>query len=434
VSVRFKQSEEKYCDLIKPNHIVYVLPGVDFVLADTTHCIGLENQFENRSTGLNTYEWMFGDGTTSTEVSPRITNKIAGTFDVSLKAKDGFGCEKVITKSAMLTITKPDAFFTSENTFRDCPPLAVDFNGTGDGPVSWAWTFGDGQISNLKNPKIIYQRPGAYNVTLIASDENECTDTTTIEKAVTVLGPDGTISVSPITVCAGDTVNYVATAQNTQTYIWDFGDGVVLPFSESEVRHQYSNAGEAHISAVFEDANGCQVAALEQFVITIHSKPDVSFSYNPDYPFQNEEIMFAGLSPTATAYEWIIDGHVAQTDATTAIRLDDVGLQAVTFRGIDPFGCTRDTTIQVFVQADIDFIPNIFTPNDDELNNSFEIPQAIDGFWNLHVYNRWGELVYKQKNYRNNWQADGLSTGVYYYILSNAYRDRQYKGYVHVVY
>jgi PKD repeat protein len=434
VSVRLKQSEEKYCDLVRPNYIVYVLPGVDFVLADTTHCIGLENQFENRSTGLNTYEWIFGDGTTSTEVSPRITNKMAGTFDVSLKAKDGFGCEKIITKPAMLTITKPDAFFTSENTFRDCPPLAVDFNSTGSGPVSWVWTFGDEQISNLKNPKIIYQRPGAYNVTLIASDENECTDTTTVEKAVTVLGPDGTISVSPIKVCAGDTVNYLATAQNTETYIWDFGDGIVLPFTESEVRHQYSNAGEAHISAVFEDANGCRVAEQEQFVITIHGKPEVSFSYKPDYPFQNEEILFAGISPTAAAYEWIIDGHVTQTDANTAIRIDNVGLQAVTFRGIDEFGCTQDTTIQIFVQADIDFIPNIFTPNDDELNKSFEIPRAIDGFWNLHVYNRWGELVYKQKNYRNTWQADGLSSGVYYYILSNAYRDRQYKGYVHVVY
>jgi|JI6StandDraft_1071083.scaffolds.fasta_scaffold00330_1 gliding motility-associated-like protein len=63
-------------------------------------------------------------------------------------------------------------------------------------------------------------------------------------------------------------------------------------------------------------------------------------------------------------------------------------------------------------------VPNVFTPNGNAGNNYFEI-FGLEDFPNstLQVYNRWGNLVYENKNYQNNWDADGFAEGTYYYIL-----------------
>ena len=61
-------------------------------------------------------------------------------------------------------------------------------------------------------------------------------------------------------------------------------------------------------------------------------------------------------------------------------------------------------------------IPNVFTPNGDQLNETFKIenlpPNSL-----LTVYSRWGNVVYSNTNYANNWDGEMNSDGVYYYIL-----------------
>jgi gliding motility-associated-like protein len=60
--------------------------------------------------------------------------------------------------------------------------------------------------------------------------------------------------------------------------------------------------------------------------------------------------------------------------------------------------------------------PNIITPNGDQLNDEWVIPNLAD---NTHAsfYNRWGRLVFETPAYNNRWAADGLAAGVYYYVL-----------------
>lgn len=64
------------------------------------------------------------------------------------------------------------------------------------------------------------------------------------------------------------------------------------------------------------------------------------------------------------------------------------------------------------------FVPNLFTPNGDGNNDTFEI-RGIDLFYadNLVIVNRWGNEVYKSNNYRNDWTGAGLSEGTYFYKL-----------------
>lgn len=63
-------------------------------------------------------------------------------------------------------------------------------------------------------------------------------------------------------------------------------------------------------------------------------------------------------------------------------------------------------------------IPNLFTPNGDGTNDTFEI-RGLDLFAenDISIVNRWGNEVFKQENYKNNWNGDGLNEGTYFYIL-----------------
>ena len=79
-------------------------------------------------------------------------------------------------------------------------------------------------------------------------------------------------------------------------------------------------------------------------------------------------------------------------------------------------------------------IPNVFTPNGDGKNETFQIP-GLETFAEneIIIMNRWGNSVYEKKNYRNDWTGEGLSAGTYFYILKT--KDSQgtqevYKGYV----
>ena len=64
------------------------------------------------------------------------------------------------------------------------------------------------------------------------------------------------------------------------------------------------------------------------------------------------------------------------------------------------------------------FVPNIFTPNNDEQNETFRLDKHLKGS-NLEVYNRWGKLVYENPSYQNEWDGKELPGGVYFYSIEH---------------
>ncbi|WP_443943537.1 Calx-beta domain-containing protein [Pedobacter sp. AW1-32] len=63
-------------------------------------------------------------------------------------------------------------------------------------------------------------------------------------------------------------------------------------------------------------------------------------------------------------------------------------------------------------------IPNLFTPNGDGRNDTFEI-RGLNQYQEteLSIVNRWGNEVYHSRGYQNNWTGEGLNEGTYYYLL-----------------
>ena len=80
-------------------------------------------------------------------------------------------------------------------------------------------------------------------------------------------------------------------------------------------------------------------------------------------------------------------------------------------------------------------IPNVFTPNGGQGNDSFKIDglEKYSGA-ELTVFDRWGNIIYENTNYRNDWRAQDLSDGTYWYILKLPYGIRtEYKGAVQIM-
>lgn len=82
--------------------------------------------------------------------------------------------------------------------------------------------------------------------------------------------------------------------------------------------------------------------------------------------------------------------------------------------------------------------PNIFTPNGDGKNDTFELrnlPPDFCGqrFATIQILNRWGQPVYRSTDRDFSWDGGRLPTGVYYYLIEYA-NQRRFKGHVTIAY
>jgi len=82
-------------------------------------------------------------------------------------------------------------------------------------------------------------------------------------------------------------------------------------------------------------------------------------------------------------------------------------------------------------------IPNVFTPNGDGKNETFFI-ERLDRYSEnqLTVINRWGSTVYEKNGYLNDWTANGLVDGTYFYVLkikTLTAQWQEFKGYVTII-
>ena len=101
----------------------------------------------------------------------------------------------------------------------------------------------------------------------------------------------------------------------------------------------------------------------------------------------------------------------------------------------DANGCTATIEVTLTENKDME-MPTGFSPNSDGSNDTFVV-RGIDGYPEepVHRVNRWGNVVYEQPNYKNQWRGDNsqgaqLPDGTYFVILSLNDGTRTLQGYV----
>lgn len=146
----------------------------------------------------------------------------------------------------------------------------------------------------------------------------------------------------------------------------------------------------------------------------------------PDRPLGCDEILTldATTAIVGSRYRWQDGSTQAQ------YRARYPGRYSVSIT--TPTGCTTQAAVTLQVAAGCEvMLPNIITPNGDQLNEKLIVRGLAAGTFALAVYNRWGRLVYEQANYVNNWDAAEQADGLYYYLVTTQTGVR-YKSWVEV--
>jgi hypothetical protein len=145
----------------------------------TSGCVPLHVEFRCSVCDGYMTSWSFGDGGSSTETNPDYIYDLPGTYRVTLTLTDSRG-RRSVAETEIQASGRPVADFEVRQE---------DISGTGDrvqfvnlstGAVNYLWDFGDGTFSTLAEPEYRYERPGNYDVTLMAFSEEGCADSLVI--------------------------------------------------------------------------------------------------------------------------------------------------------------------------------------------------------------------------------------------------------------
>jgi gliding motility-associated-like protein len=89
-------------------------------------------------------------------------------------------------------------------------------------------------------------------------------------------------------------------------------------------------------------------------------------------------------------------------------------------------------SVQIVKKLDLEPLPNVITPNNDQHNQAFVLPENLSGA-SLEIYNRWGNQVYLNQEYKNDWNGEALPSGVYFYHISHRCLDHNLKGTISII-
>jgi PKD repeat protein len=140
---------------------------------------------------ISAYAWKFGDGSTGDGAAATHTYDKAGTYRVELTVVDDGGLESTSTTSVQVTAPKtaPVADFTA--SVNDLT-VAVDAGASSDvdGTIAgYTWAFGDGSQAQGATTSHVYQRAGAFTITLTVTDNDGLTASKTVPVTVTAPPP-----------------------------------------------------------------------------------------------------------------------------------------------------------------------------------------------------------------------------------------------------
>lgn len=244
--------------------------------ANTTQCqTPCAVTFKNTSENASTYEWNFGDGTTSSDENPSHTFNKAGTYKVKLvalnegKRKEETVEIKVIDSTSEL---KPKAAFSSNKTTCDAP-CTVAFSNSSLNADKYRWDFGNGASSDEVNPIHTFNNSGNFTVKLTALRNNQ-EDVITHEIVVRntpAPAPVAGFTPSRTSCMIPCSINFTNQSQNGTSYRWDFGDGTSS--TDTSPSHQYTNLGQYQVRLVAINSTGQNDATR---IISVGASANVS--------------------------------------------------------------------------------------------------------------------------------------------------------------
>ena len=284
----------------------------------------------------------------------------------------------------------------------------------------------------MENPTHTYMQNGQYDVTLEIRTTEGCIDTLTLTKvnAVDVSLDSATnaidFSFTPVEGCVPQIIQFTnnSTFDGSPTYVWDFQNGDIS-FNENPAT-TYTDTGTYSVSLLMITAGKCIDTLVRVFNDTIRVNPvPISALTVSDTAKTLKQAIFqfdGSGSQFNTKSSFLINGVEVDTMQILDYQFRDTGHHTVQYIAFNEFGCSDTSTAEVFVFDEFEFlIPNVFTPNNDGINETFSIRACGVYDYEIQIFNRFGDKVFGSNSLNINWDGTvsgrEAESGIYFYVI-----------------
>ena len=386
-------------DIVFSNNPTVTSPDLQLCLGDSTLLI---------PSGATTYTWSptvnFVDNLGQMWVNPTVTSNYV------LQGTNLEGCIDLDTVIVVVNPLPNIQLIVSDNSV--CFGSPVQFNASGGDSYSWTGQdlnmyIGDNQLINPLNS-------GMYVV--IGTSVSGCTSS---DSTFILVNPIPSISAIPESseICFGEYVSFQILGADF--YQWSNG--------QSSTIYTYQPLISESLTIIGITTFGC--TDTTQVAVIVHPNPIADFILDRNLLTSDDPtITISNLSSGNLVNLWDFGDGNQLVNSLNTIEYsypfsEGDYLIKLTVSSID--GCMDSTEQLIQIKGDvIYYVPNCFTPDGDEFNNSF-LPIFTSGFdpmnYELTIYNRWGEIVFVSENHLTAWNGSYNNLicpdGIYSYII-----------------
>ena len=396
------------------------------VLNFTANPVCLENttQFLNYSSIPNgtivIYKWDYDnngwDDSSSTGSILPYKYATSGIHNFKLYGRSNNGCKA--EKSGPVRIyDKPHADFFVQKICAGDKITFTNLSNATDGEIkSYFWDYNNDNVNDGDGiaASHTYSVFGEYNAKLSVISEYGCAASVihSVEvhpKPVAVYSADKTSGCPPVCVNF-ENMSYIP--RGTFTSNWNFGD--LSPVEIVKDPSHCFSSGSYNLSLKLVSDQNCVTELKHPGYVNVYSLPVAGFAVEP--PEVDEDEPFVTVKNEAadvisTRY-FINDGiNYGSPDFTHTFRNLDKKIKPMIVQIVtNEYGC-MDTTFKVLEikPAFTIYVPNVFTPNSDGLNDGFGAKGVGIIKFSMQIFDRWGHMVFSSGDIHDTW--DGTAKG-----------------------
>lgn len=316
------------------------LPEASFSLTDG--CEGDAIQLVNSSvsnSGIRTYTWDLGNGTSSTQTDPVINYTVAGMYAIALTVIDSNGCEN----SAMNALTihpRPEAAFATTSVCAQNSIQINDQSTISGGTISnYSWSLGNGMVSNSIQPSFFLANAGSYPVSLTITSDQGCQDTAS---GVAVAHPVPVAEFTADNACIGGPNQFsnlsTLASGSIASYVWDFGDQLTSVVATPT--HFYNQSGSYNVTLTVVSDNGC--TASVNHAVNVFPNPIAEFSSTNICHGSTTQILNRSTVPGGgqLSASWLFSDGTISSQFNPSHQFSSPGNYAATLIVTSSQGCT----------------------------------------------------------------------------------------------
>ncbi|MEA3497006.1 MAG: PKD domain-containing protein [Bacteroidota bacterium] len=403
-------------------------PIGDFSVNDSSQCFN-NNYFyftnnSSISSGNLSYFWDLGNGTNAYSKDTNYSYQDTGKYIVKLICVSDHNCSDTITKVISI-YPDPDVSFNINDSSQCLDNNNFIFTTTSDtSGISFKWFFSDGITSNTLNLTRKFSKTGTYQAKLIATSNFACKDSLTKTFIISdAPPPDFSINDTSQCLYGNDFIfaNNTDTSSGNLSFIWRYDDGTNAYSKDG--KHSYGSIGGYFVELVVIDKNGCRDSITK--AIKVHQGSIADFDTIIDKCSMSVQLVNKSID--ASTYYWSFGDGNSSEEENPLHQYSEGGEYEIFLFTDKNIRCSDTTSVLIKVKNINNniFIPNVFTPNNDGLNDKFKMSSIeYECFpYTLMIFNRWGQKIYDSKDsigipiWDGTYKGKLISEGVYYYIL-----------------